>query len=154
MTQNKKDRQEMKADSELSGTDKKNKRKTLIKIFFFLASLFILALIFNASMLIIGVKTDHFQRWAGEQYFGEIIEVKDDGFLIQGRDNEKRTVLVTQKTVVKKGPDTVQSALKIGEKVMIFGPNDKDGRIDAQLIRIFDPNDPTNKFPKFLKLSF
>jgi len=129
--------------------EKKNNRRTFRKIIFILVAIFAVALIFNAVMLVIGIKTHHFQRWAKEQYFGEIIETKDNGFLVQGRDSKKRIVLVTEKTIVKKGPEAVRDSLKVGEKVMILGPIDSEGQINAQLIRIFDPNDPIDKIPKF-----
>ena len=129
--------------------EKKNNRRTFRKIFFILIVVFAVALIFNAVMFIIGIKTHHFQRWAKEQYFGEIIEIKDNEFLVQGRDSEKRAVFITEKTIIKKGPEAVHDRLKVGEKVMILGPIDSEGRINAQLIRIFDPNDPMDKIPKF-----
>jgi len=130
-------------------TEKKNNRRILKKIVFGLAGLFVLALIFNAVMFITGVKTNHFHRWAGEQRFGEIVEIDANGFVIKGRNNEKKTILTTEKAVLKKGSKTVKDDLQVGNKVIIFGPENKNGQVDAELIRIFDPNDPKNIIHKF-----
>lgn len=124
--------------------EKKNNRRILKKIIFILVVVFAVAFIFNAVMFVVGIKTDHFHRWAGEQYFGEIIEISGDSFVIKGRTNEKRTILITEKTVFKKGSKTVQNALKVGDRVIVFCLPDKNNQIESQLVRVFDRKEGMN----------
>ena len=95
-------------------------------------------------MFFVGMKTNYLHRWAGGQYFGEIIEMNGGSFVIQGRGNERLVVLITEQTVIKKGTETIKDALQIGDRVIVFGPLDKKGRIESQFIRIFDPENPAD----------
>jgi hypothetical protein len=143
MTQNKKDQKKSEADS-LNGGEKKAKRSSLKKAVVILAVLLAAVLVFNAVMFFVGMKTNYLHRWAGGQYFGEIIEMNGGSFVIQGRGNDRLTVLITERTVIKKGTETIKDALQIGDRVIIFGPLNKKGRVESQLIRIFDPENSTD----------
>jgi hypothetical protein len=141
MAQNKKDQKKSEADS-LNGGEKKAKRSSLKRAVDILAILLAAVLVFNAVMFFVGLKTNYLQRWAGGQYFGEIIEMNGGSFVIQGRGNDRLTILITERTIIKKGTETIKDALQIGDRVIIFGPLDKKKRVESQLIRIFDPESP------------
>ena len=49
--------------------------------------------------------------------FGEIIELNDSGFVIKGRKNIEKIIVIIEDTVIKKGRETITEGLKIGDKV-------------------------------------
>src|SRR3989344_7280385 len=69
--------------------------------------------------------------------FGEIIELKDNGFVVTGRGNVEKVILITPKTVIKNGMATMQGGLKVGDRVVIIGTPNNEGQIEAKLIRVF-----------------
>ncbi|HRZ95494.1 MAG TPA: DUF5666 domain-containing protein [Candidatus Moranbacteria bacterium] len=135
------DKKNIGANYNFGETNAKNRCSIFRKAVVIFAGLFILALIFNAVVFIVNVKRD---RWAGDQYFGKIIEINSDIFTIQGRSNEKKEVLIDGNTVVKKGAGTVKDALKVGDEVIVFGRLNEKGQIESRLIRVFDQNDRRN----------
>jgi hypothetical protein len=148
MTQNKKDQKKSEANS-LNGGERKFKRSSLKRAVVILAVLLAAALVFNAVMFFVGMKTNYLHRWVGGQYFGEIIEMNGGSFVIRVHDDDRLTVLITERTAMKKGTEIIKDALQIGDRVIIFGPLDKKGRVESRLIRIFDqenPADPQNFF--------
>jgi len=120
------------------------------KIIYVLLALLTAVLVFHAGMFIIGMKTDYLERWAGHQYFGEIVKIDGENFSIRNQGDSQREVRITEKTVFKKGPDTVDNNLRPGDRVIVFGRLDGGGKIEAELIRIFDPNDRTKWQKLFL----
>ncbi|MDD3487419.1 MAG: DUF5666 domain-containing protein [Candidatus Moranbacteria bacterium] len=129
----------------------KSKKNILKKLILVLVSAVAVMLVLNAVLFFIGLKIGHFERWTGEQYFGEIVEMDGNSFVLDGRGNkEKRTVLIGNKTEVKKGMKDSRKDLGVGDQVMVLGPLDKSGQVEASFIRIFDPNDPLDKLPKNL----
>ena len=69
--------------------------------------------------------------------FGEIIEFKDNGFVIKGRGDVEKIVVTTIETIVKKGMETMKDSLKVGDQVVIIGAPNGEGQIEAKLIRTF-----------------
>jgi len=139
----------MSPNNEPSGNKIKKNYRALKKIGFFLAAIIVIVVVFNAVMFIIGMRTNYLNRWSEGQYFGEITEIHGENIVIQGRNNEKKTVLVTGKTVIKKGRETVKDNLKMGDRIIVFGQLDSEGNIDSELIRIFDKED-MKKMREFL----
>jgi hypothetical protein len=69
--------------------------------------------------------------------FGEIIELKDNGFVIKGRGDTEKLIVITSDTVIKIGMETVEDGLKIGDRVVVIGSPNSEGQIEAKLIRTF-----------------
>lgn len=155
MLHNKKEQKTSELDPNLGDRNKKTKPSALKRVVIILAGLLFMVILFNVAMIIIGIKTNYLHRWAGEQYFGGIVEINDSSFIIKGRSNERWTILVTDRTIIKKGTKTVKDTLQIGDRVIVIGPLNKEGQIESQLIRVFDPGDPIDpqKFfqPPFLR---
>lgn len=81
----------------------------------------------------------------GHGSFGEIIELSDPGFVIMGRGDVEKMIITTEDTVVKKGKDTSEEGLKVGDSVVVIGSPNEDGQIEAKLIRVFEGEFSTGK---------
>jgi hypothetical protein len=74
----------------------------------------------------------------GHGTFGEIIKINDSDLVIKGRDDVEKVILITKDTVIKKGKKTIKKEdLKVGNAITVIGNPDNQGRIEAELIRIF-----------------
>lgn len=74
----------------------------------------------------------------GHGAFGEIIELNDTDFVIQGRGDVEKIIVITEETTIKKGRETIQDGLVVGDRVTIIGSPNEDGQIEAKLIRVFN----------------
>jgi hypothetical protein len=84
--------------------------------------------------------------------FGEIIKVNDSDFVIKGRDNIEKLIIIKEDTVIEKGKITIKKdELKVGNQVVIIGSPNEQGQIEAKLIRIFNGEDIKTppSFPRF-----
>lgn len=79
---------------------------------------------------------------SGHGAFGEIIEIKDNGFVINGRENVEKVVITKQETTILKGREAIKDGLKVGDRVVIIGSPNEEGQIEAKLIRVFGENAP------------
>lgn len=88
----------------------------------------------------------------GHGTFGEIIELRDTGFVIKGRGDVEKVIVTTKDTIVMKGRETVKNGLKVGDNVVVIGSPNDEGQIEAKLIRIFEgePRLMPYKGPRFL----
>jgi len=75
-------------------------------------------------------------RWTGNSYFGEIIAIERRGFTIREREHVERMILVTDRTIMKRGRKTLQNGLSVGEAVIVIGDPASTGAIEAKLIRV------------------
>jgi len=74
----------------------------------------------------------------GHGTFGEIIKINDADLVIKGRDDVEKIILITKDTVIKKGKKTIKKEdLKVGNAITVIGNPDNQGRIEAELIRVF-----------------
>ena len=73
----------------------------------------------------------------GHGAFGEIIELNDTGFVIRGRGDVEKVIVITEDVVIKKGRKTIKDGLQVGDQVIIIGSPNDDGQIEAKLIRVF-----------------
>ncbi len=149
-------------------SDKKTNRDILKWVVISLAGFAVVVLIFGAGMFVGGMKAKFSYRWAesyhrnfggpqggffgnwrkmpplpgefieGHGAFGEIIELKDNGFVIKDRGEIEKVIVTTKDTIIKKGMKTVEGDLKVGEYVVIIGSPNEEGQIEAKLIRVFD----------------
>lgn len=75
----------------------------------------------------------------GHGSFGEIIEIKGNEFVIKGKDGVEKVILITDKTIIKKGREKIMGKdLKIGNWVVIIGSPNEEGKIEAKFIRVFN----------------
>lgn len=157
--------------SEEKQTNKKINRDTLRWIAIGLTGLAVVVLIFGAGMAVGGMKAKFSYRWAesyhknfggpqggffgdwrrmpplpgdfieGHGAFGEIIELNDNGFVIKGRGDVEKMVIMIEDTIIKKGGKgmkTIKDNLEVGEYVVVIGSPNEEGQIEAKLIRVFN----------------
>ncbi|MBU0476936.1 hypothetical protein KKB68_02950, partial [Patescibacteria group bacterium] len=75
----------------------------------------------------------------GHGAFGEIIKINGSDFVIKGRNDVEKIIIITEDAVIKKGRETVgKDELKISDRVVIIGSPNEEGKIEAKLIRIFN----------------
>jgi hypothetical protein len=73
---------------------------------------------------------------------GAVVQVDGDSIIIKDPRGMERIVTVSAKTTLKKGTaDFKLSDLRLDDRLVIIGSPRDDGSIEAQLIRVFDPND-------------
>src|SRR3989304_8300495 len=130
-----------------------------------LAGFVILVLVFGAGVKVGTLKARYSYRWAdnyhknfagprggflgdwqrfpagdfigGHGAFGEIIEMSGDGFVMRGRENAEKIVVINDATTILRGREKYTGGLSVGDRVVVIGsPNDR-GQIEAKLIRIF-----------------
>ncbi|MFH1392092.1 MAG: hypothetical protein ABIG90_00195 [bacterium] len=141
----------------------KNKQDILKWIIISLAGLVIIILIFGAGIFIGGIKAKFSYGWAENYHrnfagpktgfmsnwrkmppmpgdfieshgaFGEIIEMQENSFVIKGRENIEKIILIKQDTVINKKSD-----LAVGDQVVVIGSPNDNGQIEAKLIRVFN----------------
>lgn len=85
------------------------------------------------------------QRFPGGEFieahgaFGEIIEMKENEFVIKGRGDVEKVIVLTDKTTIQKGREALKKEnLKVGNWVVVIGSPNEQGQIEAKLIRIFN----------------
>lgn len=144
MSKNEKMQNRLEAKKDVDSGNIKRSDNIHRRIIFILVGFFIVVLIFSAIIFIVGMKIDFFNRWVGGQYFGEIIEINGNSFVIKGREGIEKIVLINEDTVIKKGRETIEDALRVGNQVIIIGSLNEKGQIEARLIRIFNPDDMQN----------
>ncbi len=86
--------------------------------------------------------------------FGEIIQISsasedgdeikfhrlnDTDLVVKGRGDVEKVIITTQDTIIQKGRETIKKEeLKVGDQIVIIGSSNKEGQIEAKLIRVFD----------------
>lgn len=86
----------------------------------------------------------------GHGAFGEVIELNDSGFVIKGREDVEKIIVITEETIIKKGRKTTEDDLVVGDRVVVIGPPNEEGQIEAKLIRVFNGEIKTPyKRPRF-----
>jgi len=154
-------------EKERSKSEEKSQHKDYLKwlIFGFLGLLAIF-LIFGLGVFIGATKARFSYRWAenyhknfggprggfmgglprfpdrdfieGHGTFGEIIKINDADLVIKGRDDVEKVILITKDTIIKKGKKTIKKEdLKVGNAITVIGNPDNQGKIEAELIRVF-----------------
>lgn len=70
---------------------------------------------------------------------GTIISVADNKIIIKDRDGQENTISVGDKTLIKRGQDTISAGdLKNDEQIVVMGRPGDNGTVNADLIRVFD----------------
>lgn len=130
------------------GCDNKKVLKQVVLLCVFLV---VAAFLFDAVSFAVGMKTGSLERWSRDQYAGQIVELRSDGFVIQGGEQDgKRVIKVDERTIVRMGRKTIKvGELVLGRYVIVFGSQGADdGDVEARMVRIFDGDKPKS-FPTF-----
>lgn len=139
-------------------------------------------LIFGAGMIVGGAKARFSYRWAENYHrnfagpkigfmknwqrpiaapeefigsrgaFGEIVQINESGFVIKGKNNAEKLVIMGEKTVIQDGRKEIsKNDLETGDFAVIIGQPNKNGQIEAKLIRIFNENPEESIIPPFFQ---
>lgn len=81
-------------------------------------------------------------RWTNTQYFGEIVEVQKDSFVIKTEGDSEILILTNQKTDIRRGGRIWMEQLQAGNFVIVVGSTNQEGFIEARVIRIMAPPRP------------
>jgi len=87
-----------------------------------------------------------FFHWSRVNYAGEIIEMRDDGFLLRGGGNKQWLIIIMDDTKLREGREMLTRALQEGEHVIVVGSQNEDGAVGAEVIRVAKPSQ--HKRPK------
>jgi len=129
----------------------RSKRKILKHIVLICAFLIVSAFVVDAVMLAVGMRTGSLERWSRDQYAGQIVELRLDGFVLQGKQQDgKRVIKVDEQTIVRMGRNTIKmDELVLGRYAIVFGSQSTDGgEVEARMVRVFDGDEP-KMFPPF-----
>jgi len=73
---------------------------------------------------------------------GNIISIADNKIVIKDRGGQENTISVGDKTLIKRGQDTINiNDLKNDDRIVVMGKPGDDGTISADLIRVFSANE-------------
>lgn len=139
--------------------------KSFKVIIIVISGLIVLMLVFKLGMFIGGTKARFSYRWAESYHknfagpragffgdwrnfpkgdfiesrgtFGEIIKINDSDLVVKGQDNTERVIIITEKTAIEKGKETIKKdGLKVGDRIVVIGSPNDEGQIEAKLIRV------------------
>ncbi len=135
------------------------------RIFFGIAGLIILLLVFGLGMAV-GFKKANFSYQWGENYhrnfggprggffqdfagrdfvgsngvFGQIIKIELPNLIVGGNNNTEKIIILKTDTVIRRLNETISpNDLKTDDYVTIIGSPNDAGQIEAKLIRIMPP---------------
>ena len=111
-------------------------RKISRKTIYLLISIFIFAI-----FVALGGMRAYFHS-TRMQYFGEAVEVKEGNFVIKTNEGSEVLILTNQDTDIRKGRRTWTEPLKVGDFVIVVGPTNQEGLVEARVIRIVVPPHP------------
>ena len=70
---------------------------------------------------------------------GTVISIADNKIVIKDRNGQENTITVGDKTLIKRGQDTIGiNDLKNDEHIVVMGNQGDNGTVNADLIRVFD----------------
>lgn len=70
---------------------------------------------------------------------GIVISIADNNIVIKDRDNRENTITVSDKTIIKRGRDSIKiTDLKNDDGIVVMGKPGDNGVINADLIRVFE----------------
>lgn len=142
-------------NEEKQNNKKVSNRDVLKWIIIGLVAFVVVVLIFSVEMFIGGMKHKMFagprrgffsdwQKFPSGEFigahgvFGEIIVMKENEFVIKGRDDVEKVILISEKTTIQKGREKLKKEdLKVGNFVVVIGSPNEGGQIEAKFIRVF-----------------
>jgi len=70
---------------------------------------------------------------------GTIISVAENKIIIKDRNGQENTISVSDKTLIKRGQDTISvNDLKNDDEIVVMGRPEDNGTVNADLIRVFN----------------
>ena len=80
----------------------------------------------------------------GHGVFGQVIKTDTVSLVMKDKDNAEKVITVTSATSIVKGfAKATFSDIKTGDTIVVIGQPDSQGNIQAELIRILPPAQPT-----------
>lgn len=74
----------------------------------------------------------------GHALLGEVLTVSEDTMTVKGQDDTEQSVSLTDDTIIRRnGSSGSQDDLATGTRVAVFGHPNKEGQVEARLIRMF-----------------
>jgi len=67
---------------------------------------------------------------------GEIISSDEKSITVKLQDGSSKIVVLSEKTEINQASEASREALKVGEKVAVFGAENSDGSVTAQNIQL------------------
>jgi|GEM_PF-349965 len=84
---------------------------------------------------------------SGHGTFGLIVEINGNSLAIKGAGDLERIVLITEETKIFSGKKEIGAdGLRVDDKIVVIGPQNDQGQINARLIRLFSSGE-TNIIP-------
>ena len=79
----------------------------------------------------------------GHGIAGSVLKIDGATLVIKGEDNVERTIVTSDKTIVRNRDETVQAAdLKVDDRVVVIGSPNSQGQIEAKFIRVLPASSP------------
>lgn len=78
----------------------------------------------------------------GHGAIGKVVRVTLPTFVVAGRDNIEKIVLIKEDTIVRRFRETIKATdLKVGDSVVVLGEPNDEAQVEAKLIRILPARD-------------
>lgn len=72
---------------------------------------------------------------------GKVISVSENNIIIKDIDDKESTVSVSDKTIIKRGRDSIKiTDVKNDDRIVVMGRPGDNGTVEADLIRVFQNN--------------
>src|SRR3989344_478598 len=85
------------------------------------------------------------RAWTTIQYSGEIVEVKNGGFLVKNDKGAEKLISTDKETLIRKGRNPAEEDPQVGDYVIAVGSAGEKDSIKADVIRILDAPPPLKK---------
>jgi hypothetical protein len=100
----------------------------------------IVLVIIGIFSTIVWFRSPLFGQWAKNQYFGEVVEIREDSLTLRGKNNATKKIFYDTKTRIMKGSHVVsRTELFVNKPVIVIAEPDSTGELHAKAIRIFTP---------------
>lgn len=129
------------------------------------AGLLLILVVFKAGEVVGSRKADFSCRWGGNYHrnfggpeggffmgfddrnfidangtFGQIIKIDGLNYVIKGRDDMEKVILINDGTIIKRLRDTIKTSdLKVDDYIVVIGEPNDVGQIEAKFVRLMPP---------------
>ena len=101
----------------------------------------VLGIFIFVILITIGVVRTYYY-WTSVQYFGEILEINNGNLLLRGDRGAEIFVLINKDTAIRRGKSASKGELQVGNYVVIVGDINREGFIEARVIRVLKAPPP------------
>ena len=110
------------------------KYKTKLYLISLLSTAILLSIL---ALVILNFHKTSFYKGINSTFGGIIIEINDDGFVMQTKSGKREVILIKPNTNIYKGNNYIyKDGLSIGEYVLVAGNLKSSGVVDAKVLRI------------------